>query len=91
MKIKELFEFVIAEGINEDPRGKDAVKKELALKKQGYEKLLKEEKENFDKESLTNPYIDSRILCVGDNPDIESILIGIDMETPELLLSEKVF
>ncbi len=90
MRIKELFDFIIEEGINEDPRGKEAVMKELSLKKAQYDTLPKEEKERFDKESLTNPYIDSRILSIGDNPDIKGILVGIDIDTAELLLAERL-
>lgn len=41
-------------------------------------------------ESLTNPYYDSRILYGDENTEVKTIMVGIDMETPELLLAKEL-
>lgn len=77
-------------GIDSDLRGKAAVSKMLKRKKEQYEKLGKEQKEEFDFEALTNPYLDSRIhFDSGKNP-IKKILAGIDMEGDEIFLADRL-
>jgi putative NIF3 family GTP cyclohydrolase 1 type 2 len=52
-----------------------------------YTKLSEEEKKDFDTERLTNPYADSRILNGTGEEEIHSVIVGIDMETPEIVLA----
>jgi len=86
MKLEQIFKICIEEGIKEDPRGKNKIQKLLKKNNETYKKLDKEDKEYFDKETLWNPYDDSRI--ANDNEkQIKTVIIGIDMETPELLLT----
>jgi len=87
MKLNKLFEFFVQQGIRKDPRGIEGVKRLLDEKKADCEKLSKEEKEFFDVETLSNPYPDSRILNGSGSEEISSIIVGVDMETPELLLA----
>ncbi|MCB4792608.1 MAG: NGG1p interacting factor NIF3 [Elusimicrobia bacterium] len=87
MKLKNLFEFFIQQGIAKDPRGSIRVKGLLDENKLKFEKLRDEEKEDFDKESLNNPYADSRILNGSGNEDVSSVLVGIDIESSEILLA----
>lgn len=88
MKLSELFEKAIAIGIDNDPRGKEAVLRELSVRKKDYEALPEREKEFFDKETLTNPYSDTRILFGSGNKEIKSVLVGIDIDTAEVLLCD---
>lgn len=90
MKLKEIYEFVVKEGINADPRGKPAVKKGLSRIKKQYQSLAKKEKEEFDQERLTNPYSDTRILYGSPGQKVKTILAGIDIEAGELLLADKL-
>ncbi|MDR3049605.1 MAG: NGG1p interacting factor NIF3 [Elusimicrobiota bacterium] len=90
MKIKDIQELFVKEGIEVDPRGKDLVALDLKKRKKNYDDLSKEQKENFDIESLENPYYDSRILYSGKDPDIKNIVVGIDIETPEILLTKQL-
>lgn len=90
MKIRELFEFVIKEGIEADPRGKEIVEENMKFIKNTYDKLPKEEKETFDVEKLSNPYPDTRILYGDEEKDIHTVLIGIDIEAPEILLAHSL-
>lgn len=87
MKLKELYEFFIEQGIEKDPRGKKAVKDILKEAKEGYDKLSVDEKKGFDTELLANPYADSRIINGKGDEKIKDVLVGIDMETPEILLA----
>jgi len=88
MKLSELYNKAISTGIDNDPRGRDAVIKELELAKKKYEDLKPREKETFDREALDNPYSDSRILFGSGDEDITSIMVGIDIDVGEILLAE---
>jgi hypothetical protein len=90
MKLSTLFEEAVAHGIAVDPRGEARVKKELEKAKKEYEKLDKDKKDRFDTERLTNPYSDSRVLHGDGDTDIESVLVGIDMEVGEVLLADRL-
>lgn len=90
MKIQEIFDLAIKMGIDSDFRGKEGVEKVLARKKKKYEALPEKGKEEFDKEALTNPYLDSRIHNVAEDKEIKKILVGIDIDTAELLLSKQL-
>jgi len=88
MKLSELYKKAISTGIDNDPRGRDAVIKELELATKKYEELKPREKETFDREALDNPYSDSRILFGSGDEDITSIMVGIDIDVGEILLAE---
>ncbi|MDR0676704.1 MAG: NGG1p interacting factor NIF3 [Elusimicrobiota bacterium] len=89
MKIKELFDTIIQIGMERDPRGRSAVENYLAEIKKNYDELSEKEKKYFDIEKFTNPYGDSRIYNDNDN-EISKVLVGIDIETPELLLFDNI-
>lgn len=88
MKLSDFYKKAISTGIDNDPRGKDIVIRELERKRKDYENLKPKEKETFDVESLENPYSDSRILHGTGDEDVKTILAGIDMEVGEVLLAE---
>ncbi|MCG2712484.1 MAG: Nif3-like dinuclear metal center hexameric protein [Candidatus Omnitrophica bacterium] len=90
MKLKKLYELVIEKGIEQDPRGKTCVKKELQKIKKQYDALTKAEKEEFDVERLTNPYSDTRILQGTGNEEIKKVLLGIDIDVAEVLLADRL-
>jgi len=90
MKIRQFYEKAIAEGMKADPRGIKAVRKVLGNAKKKYDDLSDKDKAVFDTESLKNPYADSRILNLANEADIKTILVGIDLETPEVLLAESL-
>lgn len=88
MKLKEFYKKAITVGLENDPRGKEQVLKELEKRKKEYESLSEKRKKYFDMESLENPYSDSRILFGTGEEDIKSIIAGIDMEVGEVLLAD---
>ena len=96
MKINEIFNLAIEMGIEADFRGKEGVKKFLGRKKEKYEKLSEKEKEEFDKEALENPYLDSRIYHITQDYDllagreVKKVLVGIDIEPAEILMAKEI-
>jgi len=90
IKLRDLYKKAIATAIENDPRGKEAVQKHLDSKKKDFEGLKEKEKEFFDLESLENPYADTRILHGTGDEEVETALVGIDMEVPELLLADSL-
>lgn len=90
MKLIQLYKKAIQTGIENDPRGKDEVLKELEKRKKDYESIPEKKKEFFDTESLENPYSDSRILFGTGNEDIKTIIAGIDMEVGEVVLADSL-
>ncbi len=87
MKLLQLYKKAIQVGIENDPRGKDEVLKELERRKKEYEALSDKKKEFFDIESLENPYSDSRILFGTGDEEIKTVIAGIDMEVGEVVLA----
>lgn len=90
MTLKDIYEFVVKEGINADPRGKATVKRNLLRLKKAFQQLKPKAKDEFDRERLLNPYSDTRILFGKAAQKIKTILIGIDIGAPELLLADKL-
>ena len=90
MKLRQLFDAVIAHGVSADPRGATRVKKVLEIAGKDYEALNDEKKKRYDTERLTNPYSDSRILFGADDVEVENVIMGIDMEVGELVLTDRL-
>ncbi|HBO83860.1 MAG TPA: NGG1p interacting factor NIF3 [Deltaproteobacteria bacterium] len=90
MKVKDIYEKAVKKGIELDPRGKDEVLKELETARKNFEDLKEAKKKYFDRESLSNPYADTRILYGDTEREIKRILVGIDMEIGEILLADRL-
>jgi len=90
VKINEIYNLAIKKGIEADFRGKEAIGRILERKKAKYERLSEKEKEEFDIESLENPYLDSRIYHIAEDKEIKKVLVGIDIEPAELLLAKEI-
>jgi putative NIF3 family GTP cyclohydrolase 1 type 2 len=90
MKLKDIQELFVKEGINEDPRGLKTVAADLLKRKTEYNALSSEKKEVYDIESLENPYYDSRIIYADMDIEVKTVMVGIDIETQELLLAKNL-
>ena len=90
MKIKEIYEYLVARGIEKDPRHPDGIKEVLRREKKKYDELKEEEKKDFDLEALTNPYSDTRILCGDPEAEVRRILVGVDIEVGEVMLADRL-
>jgi putative NIF3 family GTP cyclohydrolase 1 type 2 len=90
LKLKKIYDLIVSEGISADPRKKEIVEEALNKQKKYFESLSQKEKEYFDKETLANPYADSRLLNGDPDKDIRTALVGIDMDASELLLIDRL-
>ena len=90
MKIKEIYNLAIRMGIKADFRGEQGIRKFLEDKRKQYEKMNEKEKQEFDKEALENPYLDSRIYHIADDKDIKKVLVGVDIEPAEILMAKEI-
>lgn len=90
MKVSELFRYVVERGIEKDPRGKKGIERYLADAKKEYDKLDGLDKELFDQERLWNPFDDSRILNNLDDPEVKRVLMGINIDSAEVLLADRL-
>lgn len=86
----DIYRVAVEKGISVDARDREEIKHVLDEVKRGFDKLEDSEKEFFDAEKLTNPFSDTRI-CLGE-PDLQirGMLVGIDMETPEVVLADRL-
>lgn len=90
MTIKQIYELAIKLGTQNDLRGVAAVKRKLKRENEKYEKLSAEEKKTYDKENLTNPYSDTRYFAKDPDQQIKRLLVGIDLDTEEVLLAKEL-
>jgi len=89
MTLQQIYKLAIQLGIKNDLRPKKEIDKKLARIKKQYQKLSKKEKRFFNKERLTNPYMDSTI-HFDSGKKIKKALVGIDIDAGELLIAEKM-
>ncbi len=91
MKLKTLLEKAVQHGMDADPRGRGAIEKLLKKQQEKWEKLTDErEKELFDMERTWNPYTDSRMINGTGEEDVQTLMVGIDIETAEVLLADRL-
>lgn len=76
--------------IKADPRNEAFVRKLLMKNKKSYEELSDKKKKFFDKESLHNPYSDSRILFGNPDLEVKTIISGIDVDGAEIVLADRL-
>jgi len=90
VKLIDIYRSVVLFGMENDPRGKESVKRELLRAKKEYEKLNAKDKEFYDKERFENPYSDTRILFGKEDSEIKTILVGVDIEVGEIALADRL-
>lgn len=90
MTIGEIYNLAVQMGVAADFRPKEHIDKDLKRLRDKYEKMDEADKEIFDKERLSNPFSDTRILFGNPSKEVKKILTGIDMEGDELLLADKM-
>lgn len=90
MTIAEIYALAIKMGIDADPRGREGVKRYLARQKKSFDELPPKKKEDFDQESLTNPYSDTRLLFGDPSTNVDKVLAGIDVDTGEVVLTDRL-
>lgn len=90
MKLIDIYNFVVKKGIEKDPRSAAQIKAALAEAGKEFRKLKGIDAKCYDRERLKNPYADTRILNGDPDSDIRTIMVGIDMEGPEILTADRL-
>lgn len=90
MKLSQLYKLAIKNGMKRDPRSVSDIKQEFSDAKKSYRKMKGADRKAFDKESFTNPYADTRILYGDPDTEINTIMVGIDMEAPEIIAADRL-
>jgi len=90
LKLGQIYKTAIEKGIAVDPRGKKEVTAALKRVENEYKELKKDLQKEFDKEKITNPYSDTRILNGSLQTEVKRMLVGIDMEVGEVLLADRL-
>ena len=90
MTIQQIYDLAIEMGMKADPRGYAGMKKVLERAKKAFEELPEKKKKYFDRESLRNPYADSRMLFGDPKRQVKKVLAGIDAEVAEVLLVDRL-
>lgn len=89
MTVQQIYKLAIEFGIKNDLRPKGDIQKILKRTKEKFDKLDAKNKAEFDQEKLSNPYLDSGI-HFDSGKKVKKILAGIDMETGEVLLADRL-
>lgn len=90
MDLGQIYDLAVAMGIQADLRDKTEIDRVLKKAKKAYDKLDEGEKPFFDLERLSNPFDDTRIMAGGRDREIRELVTGIDMETQEVLLADRL-
>jgi len=90
MKLMDFYRFVVKKGIEKDPRSKAEIARQLSDSKKEFRKLKGVDAKCYDKERFVNPYADTRILNGDPQADIKTIIVGVDMEGPELVAADRL-
>lgn len=90
MTIEQIYRLAVELGIKNDLRGVPAVKKHLQRVANRYAKLAKDERSAFDPDDLWNPYSDTRVYVGNPKQVVKRVAVGIDIETPEILLAHEL-
>ena len=90
MKLGQIFDFLIEEGVRADPRPSRQIQARLRQAKKEFRLLSASERRFFDKERMFNPYADSRIVYGQREAEIKGVLAGIDISVGELLIAKQL-
>ncbi|MFP3872715.1 MAG: NGG1p interacting factor NIF3 [Candidatus Natronoplasma sp.] len=90
MKLKDIYGKAVEMGKEKDVRGEEVLKKKLEKAEEEYEELEGKDKEVFDQQRLENPFHDSRLLYGDPETEVERVLVGINIDTGEVILADRL-
>jgi hypothetical protein len=90
VKLHEIYQTAVRMGIEADPRGRQGVDEFLERTKRRHDSLPEHLRAFADPEELTNPFSDTRIYVGDPDIDVNTLLGGIDMNTGEVLLADRL-
>ncbi|MBU2219816.1 NGG1p interacting factor NIF3 [Patescibacteria group bacterium] len=86
---QQILELAIKMGTRVDLRGEAAVAKYLARQKKKYDSLPLKKQADFDKERLTNPYLDSGV-WYDNGKNVKKVMAGIDVSSGDIMLAKSL-
>ncbi|HVG98783.1 MAG TPA: hypothetical protein VNK05_17885 [Chloroflexota bacterium] len=90
MNLRELYETSIRLGMALDVRGEAALRAQMERVRREYEALPEAQRPAFDRERFRNPFGDVRIAVGPEDVELRTILLGINIGVPELLLADRL-
>jgi putative NIF3 family GTP cyclohydrolase 1 type 2 len=90
MKLGEIYRTCIEAGMEADPRPAAELERVMAAARKDFEKLDEDDRPFFDTEKFTNPYADTRIAAGDPEREIRGLITGVDMETAEVMLADRL-
>lgn len=90
MKLIDIYRLVVKKGIEKDLRSRREIASQIEDDKKTFSKLKGVDAKCYDKERFVNPYADTRILNGDPQQDVRTIMVGIDMEGPELVAADRL-
>ncbi len=90
MKLEKMFKRAVELGMQADVRDKKFFDRYFKKQKEAMKNAKGWRKDIFDEERTWNPYTDSRIINGSGKEEIKTLMIGIDIETPEILLADRL-
>lgn len=89
MTQQQILDLAIKMGVKADLRGEGTVAKYLARQKKKYESLSIKKQTDFDKERLTNPYLDSGVWQDNGQP-VKKVMAGVDVSSGDIMLAKSL-
>lgn len=90
MKLNKLYKRAIEIGMKADVRDKKYFDHYFAKQKEAMKNAKGWRKDVFDEERTWNPYSDCRIINGTGDEEVKVLMVGIDIETPEILLADRL-
>jgi hypothetical protein len=87
MKLERFYRKAVEIGIANDLRGADEIKRLLDDEAEKAKDLKDEDRKFQDKDRLFNPFADTRVLFGDLGTEVHTLMVGIDIDTAELLLA----
>jgi len=87
MKLERFYKKAVEIGITNDLRGADEIRRILEDEAEKAKDLKDEDRKFQDKDRLFNPFADTRVLTGDLGTDVHKVMVGIDIDTAELLLA----
>jgi putative NIF3 family GTP cyclohydrolase 1 type 2 len=87
MKLDALYKKAVAIGMANDLRGPEELRRILDEERVKSKKLEGAAREAWDEDRLFNPFADTRVLTGDPAFEVKKVIVGIDMEVGEVLLT----
>jgi putative NIF3 family GTP cyclohydrolase 1 type 2 len=90
VKLSEIYTLAVERGMEADARSREELQRVMDASRKEYDKLDEADKPFYDTERFTNPYADTRIACGDPDLEVRGLITGVDMETAEVLLADRL-